>query len=386
MASLSKINNPTTKKTRILLVPLDWGLGHATRCIPIIKELLIQKFEVLVAASGDQKALLQREFPLLSYVELPGYQIKYDKNRAFTFLRLIGAIPKILIRIKQENRWLRRFREEMELDAVISDNRYGLWGKGLYSVFITHQLGIRTSLGTRIDRWVQRLHYRLIDRFSVVWVPDQEEGMGLAGALSHPGRMPSPPVRYTGILSRMKESPEGVGEDIQGTGGRHGDGPIDLLVLLSGPEPQRSILEKRIWVQLGDMQGNVVLVRGLPRGGGPLGGLPNVQVYDHLPAEELNRVLLRAKLVLARAGYSTVMDLVRLKKKAILIPTPGQTEQEYLGRYLEERRIAVCIRQKRFSLADALLRANNFPYVMMKEKRDLLREVIAQSFSPVDFG
>jgi hypothetical protein len=391
LASLSKINNPTTKKPRILLVPLDWGLGHATRCIPIIKELLIQKFEVLIAASGDQKALLQREFPLLSYVELPGYQMKYDKNRAFTFLRLIGAIPKILIRIKQENRWLRRFREGMELDAVISDNRYGLWGKGLYSVFITHQLGIRTSLGTRMDRWVQRLHYRLIDRFSIVWVPDHEEGMGLAGALSHPGRMPSPPVRYIGILSRMKESIGGdiqgdVGEGVQGTGGRYGDGTIDLLVLLSGPEPQRSILEKRIWVQLRDMQGSVVLVRGLPRGGRPLGGFPNVQVYDHLPAEELNRVLLRAKLVLARAGYSTVMDLVCLKKKAILIPTPGQTEQEYLGRYLEERLIAVCIRQKGFSLADALLRANSFPYVTMQEKRDLLREVIAQSFSPVDFG
>lgn len=386
MASLSKINNLTTKKARILLVPLDWGLGHATRCIPIIKELLIQKFEVLIAATGDQKALLQREFPLLSYVELPGYQIKYDKNRAFTFFRLIGAIPKILIRIKEENRWLRRFREEVELDAVISDNRYGLWGEGLYSVFITHQLGIRTSLGSRMDRWVQRLHYRLINRFSVVWVPDQEEGMGLAGALSHPGRMPSSPVRYTGILSRMEEDPEGIGGEVQEVGRRWRDGVVDLLVLLSGPEPQRSILEQRLWVQLGDMKGSVVLVRGLPRGGEPLGGLPNVQVHDHLPAKELNMLLLRANLVLARSGYSTVMDLVRLKKRAILIPTPGQTEQEYLGRYLEERRIAVCIRQRGFSLTGALLRANGFPYVMVQEKRDLLREVIAQSFSPVDFG
>ncbi|HVW62844.1 MAG TPA: glycosyltransferase [Puia sp.] len=290
-----------------------------------------------------------------------------------------------MIRIKEENRWLGRFREEMELDAVISDNRYGLWGKGFYSVFITHQLGIRTSLGSRMDRWVQRLHYRLINRFSVVWVPDQEEGMGLAGALSHPGRMPLPPVRYTGILSRMEEE-----EKLQAASGElqaeTGEGPIDLLVLLSGPEPQRSILEKQLWAQLGDMKGRVVLVRGLPGGGGTLKGLPNVQTYDHLPAKELNILLLRAKLVLARSGYSTVMDLVRLKKKAILIPTPGQTEQEYLGRCLEERRIAVCIRQKRFSLADALLRANGFPYVTVQERKDLLREVIAQSFSPIDFG
>lgn len=374
MASLSKINNPTTKKARILLAPLDWGLGHATRCIPIIKELIIHEFEIWIAATGDQKALLQREFPLLSYVELPGYHVKYDKNRAFTFLRLIGSIPKILIRIKDEHRWLEEFRQRVGLDAVISDNRYGLWGEGLYSVLITHQLGIRTSLGSRMDRWVQRLHYRLIDRFSTVWVPDLEEGMGLAGVLSHPGRMPSPPTRYIGLLSRMAEVPTAM------------ERPIDLLVILSGPEPQRTILERILWQQLGDLRGSVVLVRGLPGGGEALGGLPNVQVHDHLPAGELNKAFLQAKLVLARAGYSTVMDLVRLKKRAILIPTPGQTEQEYLGRYLAHRQIAVCVRQKGFSLAEALLRADKFPYVTVQEKKDLLREIIAQSFSPARLG
>lgn len=381
MASLSKINNPTTKKARILLAPLDWGLGHATRCIPIIKELLIQGFEVWIAATGDQKALLQGEFPLLSYVELPGYHIRYDKNRAFTFFKLIGSIPKILTRIREEHRWLREFREQVGLDAVISDNRYGLWGEGLYSVLITHQLGIRTSLGSRMDRWVQRLHYRLIGRFSAVWVPDQEEGPGLAGVLSHPGRMPSPPTRYIGLLSRMEVPGRGV-EALTDAAEK----PLDLLVLLSGPEPQRTILERRIWAQLGNFRGNIVLVRGLPRGGEPLQGLSNVQVHDHLPAGKLNRVLLRAKLVLARAGYSTVMDLVRLKKKAILIPTPGQTEQEYLGRYLADNQIALCVRQTGFLLADALLRAGEFPYVTVQEKKDLLREVIAQSFSPARLG
>ncbi|MBN9383133.1 MAG: hypothetical protein J0H74_20420 [Chitinophagaceae bacterium] len=279
-----------------------------------------------------------------------------------------------MIRIKDEHRWLEEFRQRVGLDAVISDNRYGLWGEGLYSVLITHQLGIRTSLGSRMDRWVQRLHYRLIDRFSTVWVPDLEEGMGLAGVLSHPGRMPSPPTRYIGLLSRMAEVPTAM------------ERPIDLLVILSGPEPQRTILERILWQQLGDLRGSVVLVRGLPGGGEALGGLPNVQVHDHLPAGELNKAFLQAKLVLARAGYSTVMDLVRLKKRAILIPTPGQTEQEYLGRYLAHRQIAVCVRQKGFSLAEALLRADKFPYVTVQEKKDLLREIIAQSFSPARLG
>ena len=356
---------------RILLAPLDWGLGHATRCVPIIKELLIRKCEVWVAAIGDQKALLQSEFPFLSFVELPGYHIRYDKNRAFTFLRLTGSIPKILIRIKEENRWLQQFREQVKLDAVISDNRYGLWGEGLYSVFITHQLGLRTSLGSWMDRWVQRWHYRLIGRFSAVWVPDQEVGTGLAGALSHPGRMPSPPTRYIGLLSRMEAS-------VQGEAGLvGGDGEIDLLILLSGPEPQRTILERRLWAEADAFPGSVVFVRSLPGGGEVLIGRPNVEVYDHLPAGALNQVMLRSKLVLARAGYSTVMDLVRLGKKAILIPTPGQTEQAYLGSYLADKRIAFCTKQAGFSLAEALVQAGKFSYVPMQEEGDLLRGAVS---------
>lgn len=367
MASLSKINIPKARKPRILVAPLDWGLGHATRCIPIIKELLIHKCEVWIAVTGDQKALLLEEFPSLSYVELPGYHIIYDKNRAFTMLRMAGSIPKILIRVKEEHRWLRRFREEVELDGVISDNRYGLWGEGLFSVLVIHQLEVRTTLGSWVDGMVRRWHYRFMRRFSTIWIPDMPGGMGLAGRLSHPRKMPEVPVRYVGLLSRF------VREE------READ--VDLLVLLSGPEPQRSILEARIWRELAAFTGKVVLVRGKPAGGvSQLGELSNVTVYDHLPAAGLNEMMLRAKLVLARAGYSTIMDLVRLHKRSILVPTPGQTEQEYLGKYLAEKGVAVCARQAGFSLADAMRRADTFPYVYIEEK-GLLEEVAAQSFS-----
>ena len=373
MPTLLKINNPIARKPRILVAPLDWGLGHATRCIPIIKELIICKCEIWIAAIGDQKALLEKEFPFLSFVELPGYHIEYDKNRAFTLLRLMGSIPKILIRIKEENRWLQQFREQTELDAVISDNRYGLWGKGIYSVLITHQLGLRTSLGSWMDRWIQRRHYRLIERFSTCWVPDMEQGSGLAGKLSHPLRMPSVPTRYIGLLTRMEGLAQAEG------------GVVDLLVLLSGPEPQRTILERRILGQLGAFSGKVVLVRGLPRGGGPLeGDLRDVEVHDHLPARALNEMLLRTKLVVARAGYSTVMDLVRLEKKAILIPTPGQTEQEYLGKYLSDKKIAFCTKQAGFSLADALVEVEKFSFIPVGEERHLLQDAIAALLEKVN--
>jgi len=366
LPTLSKINNPDRERPMVLIAPLDWGLGHATRCIPIIKELLNQKCEPWIAASGDQKALLQREFPFLPFVELPGYGIKYGKNRAFTIFKIIAAIPKILTRIKEENRWLQQFLIRERPDIVISDNRYGLYAPGIHTVFITHQLRISSSFGRVADALLQRLNYRLIDRFSTCWVPDLEEGGGLSGNLSHPGKLPHVPTRYIGVLSRF------------GGDGPPGE-PCDLLILLSGPEPQRTLFERQVLEQLPSYSGRATLVRGLPRGGPSPGsreaGLPGVAapgmatpgltIYDHLPAGALEKVMRGAGLILARAGYSTVMDLARLGKKAILVPTPGQAEQEYLGAYLAGKRLAVCIGQREFSLAGALEAAANFPFMAM---------------------
>ena len=189
---------------KVLVAPLDWGLGHATRCIPIIKELTNQGCTVIIAAGGAQKEILQEEFPDLSFVEMPGFRIKYGKNRALTLLKIIFTIPKILIGIKRENEWLRRFAGLEGLDLVISDNRYGLYGAGVFSVFMTHQLAIRSSFGAIADRLLQRLNYAYIRRFSVCWVPDVAGAGNLAGKLSHPVRMPGIAVRYIGWLSRLE--------------------------------------------------------------------------------------------------------------------------------------------------------------------------------------
>ena len=331
---------------KVLIAPLDWGLGHATRCIPIIKELINQKCQVIVATDGAQKALLHEEFPFLTFVELPGYRVRYGKNRALTFLRLIASIPKILIRIKRENGWLRRFADRERPDLVISDNRYGLYLPGTVTIFITHQLSIRTPFGKVADRLLQRINYSAIGRFSVCWVPDMAGEDGLAGELSHPKLMPPVPTRYIGWLSRMQIVPAPATKD------------FDVLVLLSGPEPQRTILEKMIIEQVPHCDCKMVLVRGLPGGGGRSLKAPRgVVVYDHLPAGELGRLMLRSGVVLSRPGYSTVMDLARIGKKAIFIPTPGQTEQEYLGGYLAGKGLGICMQQRAFSLKAALIRA-----------------------------
>jgi hypothetical protein len=378
----AKINNPDVKRMKILVAPLDWGLGHATRCIPVIKELINQQCEVWIAAAGAQRALLQVEFPFLPFVELPGYKIKYGKNRAFTILRLLCLVPKILIRIKQENAWLRGFAAAERPDAIISDNRYGLYLPGLVCVFITHQLHIHTPFGRLADGWLQKINYRAIRSFSRCWVPDIQGPGSLAGELSHPARMPHISTRYIGWLSRFEgRRREGAPPVRPGETER----PGSLLVLLSGPEPQRTLLEQKILEQAVSYNGNIILVRGLPGGRGagsrtggsrtgakaegaygPTEGTPTVRrggamvIYDHLPAKDLEPLIREAEVVLSRAGYSTVMDLMKMGKRAVLIPTPGQSEQEYLGAYLAGSGRVVCILQSDLLLPEAVAMARSF--------------------------
>ena len=376
-----KINNPDAKKLKVLLAPLDWGLGHVTRCVPIIKELLNQKCIVVAAVSGIQKTILLREIPDLAFVELPGYGIKYGKNRAMTVFQLVCSIPKILIRVNREKAWLRGWARREKPDLIISDNRYGLYSPGVVSIFMTHQLLIRTPFGPVADRILQRMNYAFIRRFSLCWVPDAEGPDGLAGELSHPARLPDIPVRYIGWLSRFGGEGGGIDES-RGIGGGYGErAGFDLLVLLSGPEPQRTLLEKKILEQVIDYPGRVMLVRGLPGitrsqgdaglrdgaglrgdaglpGGADLAAPPRVTIHNHLPAAELEVVIRQAEQIICRSGYSTIMDLMRLGKRAILIPTPGQTEQEYLGNYLAQKGWAICIEQDGFFLPDAMAAAN----------------------------
>jgi predicted glycosyltransferase len=370
LTEIPNIIGITQKRVKILLAPLDWGLGHATRCIPIVKELLSLDCTVIIAATGDQKTLLEQEFPFLPFVELPGYRVKYGKNRALTLLKIVAKIPKILIRIKAENAWLKTFQERERVDAVISDNRFGMYNEGLFSVFITHQLLIRTPFGSWADRILQRIQYRWLNRFSICWVPDRPGEDSLAGELSHPGRLPSIPVRYIGILSRFEKNETPI--------------PCDLLILLSGPEPQRTIFEKIMLEQLPAFPGKVILVRGLPGKRSDEfrpAPCPGLTMHDHLSAETLNKIVCGAGLILCRPGYSSVMDLIKLQKKCIFVPTPGQTEQEYLGTYLAGLRLALCVSQTGFSLARSIKMAEDFPFMEAggeMERDMLLRTTIGE--------
>ena len=344
--------DPTVKNAgtpRILVAPLDWGLGHATRCIPVIYELISQGADVWIAGEGAPVVLLKKEFPQLPFLPLKGYRIQYANSRIGLFWSLIRQVPSIIHTIKHENNWLIKAVHEHGFDAVISDNRYGLYHQFIPSIFITHQLRIKSPFGRLSELILQKRNYKYIKKFTECWVPDIEQGDGLAGELSHPLVKPTIPVYYTGILSRLKSLPVTTQK-------RH------LFISLSGPEPQRSQLENLVIRDISMYNGTVTMVRGLPATAEILPSTNDLTFYNHLPAEAFSLEMQKAEYIISRSGYSTIMDIMQLGKKAILIPTPGQTEQEYLGYFLEKKEYAACVRQQNFSLDRILMKAADFKF------------------------
>jgi uncharacterized protein (TIGR00661 family) len=364
-------------KPRILVAPLDWGLGHATRCIPVIKELINQGCDVWLAGEGAQQELLSKEFPSLPFLPLKGYRIKYAKTRRGLIWKMIAQGPKFKRAIKYENKWLKKTVAENSIDAVISDNRYGLYHATIPSVIITHQLAIKTGFVKWTERILQKRNYDHLNKFTTCWVPDFSGPNNLAGELSHTAKMPEVPVHYIGFLSRLEQKEINEIE-------KH------LLVLISGPEPQRSMLEEKVIEQISHYIGTATVLRGLPGSASLIPSTGMLKFHNHLSAEELSREMQKASYVISRSGYSTIMDMAAMNKKSILIPTPGQTEQEYLGKYLMGKKMAVVIQQNEFSLSAALQTAYNFQYAGFKiASTNLLKETIShfldQSF-PADFG
>jgi UDP:flavonoid glycosyltransferase YjiC (YdhE family) len=331
--NVGNINKPA-RRLRILVAPLDWGLGHATRCIPVIRALVARNADVVLAAEGSVVVLLQHEFPQLKIINLPGYRIRYSRHkRSFSF-KLLLQVPRMFSVIRQENKWLKKAVALEKIDAVISDNRFGLHHPTVPCIYITHQLCIQTGNRT-LNRMVQAIHYRYINKFTACWVPDNEGNINLAGNLSHPASFPKIPVRYTGILSRFRKAAA--------------EKKYDFLLLLSGPEPQRTMLEDILLNQFKHSAYSFALVRGLPGNDTQTPDNGNSAVFNHLGAAELETLIRSSETVIARAGYSTIMDLATLDKDAILIPTPGQTEQEYLAAYLAAQGLFFSVEQDDFS-------------------------------------
>jgi UDP-N-acetylglucosamine transferase subunit ALG13 len=349
-------------RPKILIAPLDWGLGHATRIIPIVHYLQQVQCQIWIAASGQTEKVLKETFPGIPFLHLDGYKVNYQGRYGSFSLKMASQIPKIIRAVHFENDWLNKNQEIYHWDAVISDNRYGLYHKELRSAFITHQLNIKTGMGLWVDKLIRWANQFFISKFDECWIPDAAGSINLAGELSH-GDIPENAV-YIGPLSRFSKGNDSI--------------PGLLLVILSGPEPQRSILEKILEKQLSAYPGKVCIVRGIPGEKIKPEDSANVQWYNHLPAKDLQELMSAAELVICRSGYTTVMDLVKMQKKAILVPTPGQTEQEYLAVYLMQQQLFLSEQQDEIDIQRTLQKAATFMFRIPLLSFDLYQEVISR--------
>jgi uncharacterized protein (TIGR00661 family) len=317
---------------RILIAPLNWGLGHATRCIPIIKALIIYGFNPIIASDGSALSILQKEFPKLEFIELPSYNINYLKKGSHLKLKLLKDSPKILKAVKAEQKLTERLIASNRIDGIISDNRFGVYSKKVPSVYITHQLNVLSGNTT----WLSTItHQKVIKNFDECWVPDFEDNNNLSGVL---GRATNNLIttKHIGTLSRFNKInlPK----------------KYALMVLLSGPEPQRSILEEKLLSELKNYKRKVIFVKGIIESEQQITTKNNLTIYNYMTSLELEVAINESDLILSRSGYTTIMDLAKLVKKAFFIPTPGQFEQEYLANYLEEKHIAPFTAQKDFTI------------------------------------
>jgi uncharacterized protein (TIGR00661 family) len=306
--------------------------------IPVIRYLKNQNITVIICCNQQNEFFFKEEFSDIKIAQLPGYQIKYAKDSRFFKWKILFQLPKIAFAILNERIWLKNAIKKYKADAVISDNRFGFYSNKVPSIFITHQLNIKT--GHSFNDWVVRkLNYYFINKFDECWVPDFEINQ-LAGELSHPPQLPKIPVKYLGLLSRFQ-----IGNE-----SKH----YKIAIVISGPEPQRSLFENILLKQLTKIKESVVFVRGLPGEKKQLFiNNPFITIHNHLSSQELNKILLSAEIIIARSGYSTIMDLIALNKNAILIPTPKQTEQEYLAKYLH-RKYFYCEEQEHFNIMNAV--------------------------------
>lgn len=316
----------------ILIAPLNWGLGHATRCIPIIKALQENNYIPIIASDGIALELLKKEFPYVQTLKLPSYRIEYAKKGKNFKWKLLKNFPEMIKAIWKEEKKVRKWIKKYDIDGIISDNRLGVFSKKIPSVYLTHQLNVMTGNTT----WFTSiLHQHIIKKHNECWIPDVEGTPNLTGKLGHIVN-PDFNIKYIGPLSRMqkKETPK----------------LYDLMIILSGPEPQRGLLEEKLKTEILSYKGKVVFIKGIIEKDQKKEQIENVTYYNFMNSRQLEQTFNESEIVICRSGYTTIMDLVKLDKKAYFIPTPGQYEQEYLAKKFKEEGLVPYAKQDDFRI------------------------------------
>ncbi|PIP54746.1 MAG: hypothetical protein COS14_12800 [Bacteroidetes bacterium CG02_land_8_20_14_3_00_31_25] len=354
------------RKLNILVCPLNWGLGHASRDIPIISEFVKREHNVIIAGSENPIEIIRTEFPNLKFVKFSGFNISYPNNGSFVFYFLL-RIRVLLWRIFKEHIQLKKIIIEQKIDVVISDNRYGLWNKNVYSIFITHQINIKIPIKCKLlEHIVNSINHYFINKYDLCWVPDFEKPPFLAGELSHK-KNKLKNIAYTGLLSKFLNYPAPKNNN---------EKKFEIVAIISGPEPHRTFFENILTVQFQTIKKSCLIVNGTPLKITKTNVIGNVEIVSHLSTNDLYNVINNSKYIVSRAGYTTIMDLIALKRTAILVPTPGQTEQEYLADYYSEKKMFLKMIQKKFDINEALKNINKYSPIIYNENCNLLNKEI----------
>ena len=333
------------KALNILFSPLDWGLGHASRSVSILKYLEEEGHHLTIGVNEISRRFLQDHIPSATFTNVPSYRINYGKGNSF--FSYVGLSNRIWKAKREEEKWVKDFVSQNQVDLIISDSRFGFRHSQIKSIIISHQLSLQFPKFWRLPgKLAQYINQQWLSAFDEIWVPDGES-REISGELS---RNPDLKAQFIGILSRFenKEYPKPV------------DGSY-VLCILSGPEPQRSILEEKIINQSFQLNHQLIIVGGQPNKDQSSYELSNIKYFTHLPTAELATYIQHADLVISRSGYSSLMDYVTLGCKSVfLIPTPDQPEQIYLAKRMKESGICDFAFQDDFHLAEAFNSKGSF--------------------------
>ena len=325
-------------KRNILICPLEWGLGHAARMIALAAKLREMNYNVIAGAGEEHLAMFRNEIPGISCIIFPGFKPRY--SRYFPqYVTLFLQTPVLLYHIVSEHSRLKKIIKENRIDVVISDNRFGLWNRKIKTVYVTHQIRIPFPKIFRIFELSGiLLHRAVIKKYSLCLIPDlADNNINLSGRLSHGIKLPQNTI-YTGILSRFTEMVSHPEDSPAGY--RH------KTVILSGPEPQRSIFRHKLEVIMKDKEPKTVFLSGLSETASPETKSGNIIFIGNLSGIAMKELISSSEGIITRSGYTSIMELVSLNRTALLVPTPGQTEQEYLAGWLREKGWFISVSQK----------------------------------------
>lgn len=357
------------RKNNILICPLEWGLGHAGRIIPLARRLKSMGHNVIIGTGSDHISFLRAEMPEMDYILFPGFRIRYS-GKLPQYLIIMLKIPVLIYYSIREHYQLKKIIRDHSVDIVISDSRIGLWNSKIKSVIIVHFPGVPVPASLKIfEKPLFIISRLIIRRFTYCYIPDIEGEENLTGKLSHNLDLPSN-ARFIGILSRFSKYAYGDPSIIK---------KYHFMVILSGPEPQREILRNKLTGLLSSAGLSTVILGGDPSSAHKEIITGNIVYINHLPEKELAELILGSDIIITRSGYTTIMELVSLNKSAIIIPTPGQPEQEYLARYLSDKGLFLAVNQSEISnLSDLEIPVINQAELIREQSDRLMEKAITE--------